>query len=55
MVRQGLRGLINSVLYGYDSVRWAASLPGSNGTVGMFGMSYFGNTQWMAALSRPPS
>lgn len=39
---------------GYDSVRWAASLPGSNGSVGMFGMSYFGNTQWMAALSKPP-
>ncbi|WP_029112056.1 CocE/NonD family hydrolase [Mycobacterium sp. URHB0044] len=39
---------------GYDSVRWAAALPGSNGVVGMFGASYFGNTQWMAALSKPP-
>jgi uncharacterized protein len=39
---------------GYDTVRWAASLPDSNGAVGMFGMSYFGNTQWMAALSKPP-
>jgi uncharacterized protein len=39
---------------GYDTVRWAASLPGSNGAVGMFGVSYFGNTQWMAALSKPP-
>lgn len=39
---------------GYDSVRWAASLPGSNGAVGMFGASYFGNTQWMAAATRPP-
>ncbi|MEU1956693.1 CocE/NonD family hydrolase [Nocardia rhamnosiphila] len=39
---------------GYDTVRWAASLPGSNGSVGMFGMSYFGNTQWMAALAKPP-
>ena len=38
---------------GYDTVRWAAALPGSNGRVGMFGQSYFGNTQWMAALSRP--
>ncbi|MEU0589524.1 CocE/NonD family hydrolase [Streptomyces sp. NPDC006132] len=36
---------------GYDTVRWAAALPGSNGSVGMFGASYFGNTQWMAALS----
>src|SRR6266567_4118691 len=39
---------------GYDTVRWAAALPGSNGAVGMMGGSYFGNTQWMAALSKPP-
>jgi len=39
---------------GYDSVRWAAALPGSNGVVGMFGASYFGNTAWMAALSKAP-
>ncbi|MFD3501226.1 CocE/NonD family hydrolase [Streptomyces sp. NPDC058678] len=39
---------------GYDTVRWAAALPGSNGSVGMVGGSYFGNTQWMAALSKPP-
>jgi putative CocE/NonD family hydrolase len=29
---------------GYDTVRWAAALPGSSGVVGMFGASYFGNT-----------
>nr|WP_269066339.1 CocE/NonD family hydrolase [Streptomyces spinoverrucosus] len=40
---------------GYDTVRWAAALPGSNGSVGMIGGSYFGNTQWMAALSKPRS
>lgn len=40
---------------GYDSVEWAARLPGSNGRVGMFGPSYVGNTQWMAALAQPPS
>ncbi|ANY22175.1 CocE/NonD family hydrolase [Gordonia terrae] len=39
---------------GYDSVRWAAALPASSGAVGMFGASYFGNTQWMAAAARPP-
>ncbi|MEU6349086.1 CocE/NonD family hydrolase [Streptomyces sp. NPDC047072] len=39
---------------GHDTVRWAAALPGSNGAVGMIGGSYFGNTQWMAALSKPP-
>jgi putative CocE/NonD family hydrolase len=40
---------------GYDSVEWAARLPGSNGCVGMYGCSYFGNTQWMAAVEGPPS
>ncbi len=39
---------------GYDTVRWAAALPGSTGSVGMFGPSYLGNTQWMAALAKPP-
>ena len=33
---------------GLESVAWAANLPGSNGQVGMFGASYFGQTQWMA-------
>ena len=40
---------------GYDTVEWAAKLPGSNGSVGMFGLSYFGKTQWDAAVMRPPS
>lgn len=40
---------------GHDSVEWAAALPASNGSVGMFGSSYLGNTQWMAALSKPPA
>jgi len=40
---------------GYDSVEWAARLPGSNGRVGMYGDSYLGNTQWMAAIEQPPS
>lgn len=34
---------------GLDSVAWAATLPGSTGEVGMFGASYFGQTQWLAA------
>ncbi|HEX7289939.1 MAG TPA: CocE/NonD family hydrolase [Conexibacter sp.] len=42
-------------LDGYDSVEWAARLPESSGRVGMCGGSYFGNTQWLAALERPPS
>jgi uncharacterized protein len=40
---------------GYDTVEWAASLSGSNGKVGMFGLSYYGFTQIFAALMNPPS
>ena len=40
---------------GHDTVEWAARLPGSNGRVGMFGDSYMGHTQWMAAIEQPPS
>ncbi len=39
---------------GYDSVEWAASLPYSNGKVGMLGGSYGGALQLLAAISRPP-
>ncbi len=39
---------------GYDTVEWAARLPGSNGKVGLFGASYTGNTQWTAAIAQPP-
>jgi putative CocE/NonD family hydrolase len=44
----------NEMSDGYDSVEWAASLPGSNGKVGMYGFSYVGATQWLAAVMRPP-
>ena len=40
---------------GYDSVEWIASQPWCDGKVGMFGSSYVGATQWLAASSRPPS
>ncbi|MGD0683040.1 MAG: CocE/NonD family hydrolase [Terracidiphilus sp.] len=39
---------------GYDAVEWAAALPHSNGKVGMFGGSYVGATQMLAAISQPP-
>jgi hypothetical protein len=39
---------------GYDTVEWAASLPYSNGKVGMFGGSYVGATQMLAAMATPP-
>lgn len=39
---------------GYDSVEWAAQLPCSDGNVGMFGLSYYGFTQLLAAAENPP-
>jgi uncharacterized protein len=39
---------------GFDTVEWAASLPGATGQVGMFGDSYVAATQWLAAIARPP-
>jgi len=39
---------------GYDTIEWAASLPFTNGKVGMFGGSYVGATQMLAALTKPP-
>jgi putative CocE/NonD family hydrolase len=35
-------------------VEWAAALPHSNGKVGMFGGSYVGATQMLAAIGHPP-
>jgi putative CocE/NonD family hydrolase len=40
---------------GYDSVQWAAGLPGSNGRVGMFGGSYLATTQLESATKQPPA
>ncbi|HYJ45275.1 MAG TPA: CocE/NonD family hydrolase, partial [Pyrinomonadaceae bacterium] len=39
---------------GYDTVEWAAQLEQSDGKVGMFGGSYVGATQMLAASLRPP-
>lgn len=39
---------------GYDTIEWAATLPYSNGKVGMFGGSYVGATQMLAAIAHPP-
>ena len=38
---------------GFDTVNWAANLPGSNGNVGMYGFSYQGMTQLYAAAAKP--
>ncbi|WP_257350845.1 CocE/NonD family hydrolase [Pseudalkalibacillus decolorationis] len=45
---------VNEAKDGYDTVEWAASLPYSSGKVGMFGLSYYGFTQLLAATERPP-
>ncbi|MEV6773088.1 CocE/NonD family hydrolase [Nocardia sp. NPDC051030] len=44
----------NDIQDGYDTVEWAAGLSGSNGKVGMYGSSYVGATQWLAAVATPP-
>jgi putative CocE/NonD family hydrolase len=39
---------------GYDTIEWAAALPYADGRVGMYGGSYVGATQMLAAASNPP-
>ncbi|MDQ6692133.1 MAG: CocE/NonD family hydrolase [Candidatus Dormibacteraeota bacterium] len=40
---------------GFDSIAWVAAQPWSDGKVGMYGASYFGQTQWAAAKLNPPA
>lgn len=40
---------------GYDTIEWLATRPWSNGRIGMVGNSYFGATQWLAAMSGHPA
>ena len=40
---------------GADSIAWAAAQPWSDGSVGMYGGSYFGATQLLAAAEEPPA
>jgi putative CocE/NonD family hydrolase len=40
---------------GADTVSWVAGLPGSSGVVGMFGFSYSGAQQLLAASEQPPA
>ena len=44
---------VNETPDGFDSVNWAANLPGSSGKVGMYGFSYQGMTQLYAAAAKP--
>ena len=40
---------------GYDTVQWAARLPGASGKVGTIGFSYGAYYQWKLAALRPPA
>lgn len=40
---------------GYDTVEWCARQRWSDGQVGMYGTSYVGAVQWLAAIAAPPS
>jgi putative CocE/NonD family hydrolase len=44
----------DDILDGYDTVEWCAAQAWSDGNVGMYGASYVGATQWLAAIARPP-
>ena len=44
---------LNETEDGVDTIRWAASLPGSSGKVGTYGFSYAGATQLLPARERP--
>ena len=46
---------VDEITDGYDSVEWVASQSWCNGRVGMYGASYVGATQWLAAKANPPS
>jgi len=40
---------------GYDTIEWISKQPWSNGKVAMWGGSYWGATQWRAAVEQPPA
>jgi putative CocE/NonD family hydrolase len=45
---------VSDIEDGYDTVEWCAGETWSNGRVGMYGISYVGATQWLAAIAAPP-
>ncbi len=45
---------VNEAQDGYDTVEWIAKQAWCDGKVGMYGGSYVGATQWLAAKERPP-
>ena len=49
------RLLKDDVCDGYDAIQWIADQPWCNGSIGMMGSSYLGNTQLLAARTTPPA
>jgi uncharacterized protein len=43
----------NEAMDGVDTIEWASKLQYSNGSVGMYGASYCGFAQWLAAVHQP--
>jgi uncharacterized protein len=46
---------LNEAKDGADTITWCANQPWSTGLVGMFGVSYQGETQWQAAITQHPA
>ena len=46
---------LNEIEDGYDTVEWCGAQTWGTGKVGMYGRSYVGATQWLAAAAQPPS
>jgi putative CocE/NonD family hydrolase len=47
--------VVNEGPDGIDTLRWIADQPWCDGNVGMFGISYYGSTEWLAAPGAPAS
>jgi putative CocE/NonD family hydrolase len=45
---------LNDAEDGFDTVEWVAAQPWCDGNVGMYGLSYLGATQMLAAIMHPP-
>jgi uncharacterized protein len=48
------RFLRNEPEDGFDCIEWLAGQTWSNGKIGMYGSSYLGSVQWLAARLKPP-
>lgn len=47
--------MVNEINDGYDTIEWVINQPWSNGTVGIFGESYYSYTSMAAAVSKHPA